>query len=153
MECEERVQKLEEKLGTLHAEVSVIQAELVPLKEGVRNFRSFQERGTRYFDTAEERMRQDDIRRADKAKAAELEARHKRDRIKMWQWLASLLALFMVPLSAYLVYHWWIFTQDVIQMDEEWHHSHTLNKPHDNYFYGPQSANHPPQDATIPANP
>ena len=93
-----------------------MEAKLKPLEEGIANFRAFQLRGTKYFDRAEAVLDDNENRR--------------RDRMA---WI-KIVAIFLVPLACFLCWHWYIFTEDMIQIDHEWHAAHSAH-PAASYFY------------------
>lgn len=133
MSDDSRMWDLVQEYGDLKAEVSSMKAELIPLKEGVSNFRQFQKRGNQYFDRAE----------------AVLDAQEVWRRKRMG-WI-KVLAPFAVALVGFLCYHWYVFTQDMIQIDEEWRQAHNPAPHQSGYmlrFHTPSL----PQDSQLPAN-
>lgn len=143
-----RYEQFAERIGRLDAEVKVIQTELIPLKEGVSNFRAFQVRGSRYFDKAEARMEAEDDRRQKED--------HKRATRMGWYKIASgIIGPLMVAFVIWLVVHWYNFTEDMIHMDEEWHAARQMANHTKSWLDQPNPAYtvHRPQDAGIPTQP
>lgn len=136
----DRILQLERDFGILRSDVNVIQANLIPLREGVSNFREFQRRGTRYFDRAEavldyqERKRVEDIEKENRERA----------RKKMW---LMILGPLIVALIGFLSYQWYSFTEDLIQIDHEWRQAHHGSTPNVGFLLphiAPQDAINPP---------
>ena len=113
----DRILELERNYGTLAGEVGVIKAELIPLKEGVKNFRDFRDRGLAFFERAEASLDSEDERRnemRDQSRRAE----HRKDR---WLKVVSILAPFVLAALTFLCYQAFVFTEDMIQIDEIYH--------------------------------
>lgn len=133
----DRLHAVEERLGRVEGDIKVISQRLTPVEEGVANFRQFQTRGNRYFDRAEAVLDANEKRRNDS---------------RFW---VGILALFLVPLFGWMAFRAYVFTEDVIQMDHDWHMAQHDPSHRNSWYLAPMPSLQLKiqKDAKIPLNP
>ena len=116
---DDRQWNLGRDISELASKVSRMEAELVPLKEGVSNFRLFQARGSRYFDRAEGALDATDRRRK-----------------SLGFWL-KIVAPLIISAMGFVSYQVWNFTGDLVKIVHEYHESHKSEFQQKSFFDGP----------------
>lgn len=128
-----------EDVEKLMIDVAVIQAELVPIKQAVTNYRAFMKEGSEYFTIARDRIKAEDERREKE------DARRERrmNWIKIWAGIAGPL---FVALIIWIAIQAYSFTMDMDKIDHAWH----SELHHQSFFNQTDPARPHVNDAIIP---
>jgi len=146
----DRLLSLEKRVGEVEGRLTAVDATLVPIIEGVGNFRQFQRRGYEFFDKFEARAEAEKeaelaaekvVQAAEKkaAEAAAVKAEERRAAMTKKFAVLSILAALLATPAFYAGKNVYDFASTLLTIVQEWHEVHKGELPPRKGFFSPDA--------------